>query len=307
MSYLSRVFAMRKDDIKNRLDALDTKINLLLGQGDKPAPYTLHGWLDIWFATCKPSTLSEKWLAVLRCNIKRIKTVTRDKPLNLYAPLELLTALYSVPMSYTRSVCYDILKNAFAYAVQCGHILSSPMDKTERVKHTRTVGRALSFDEQRRFVQAIEGDSLRPLYLFYLLSGCRCSEALSLRWSDIDFNAGQIHIHGTKTPCANRYVPLFPQFRALLADLPRDSVRVFPYTYYAVEGRFKRLKRLCGFSFRLHDLRHTFATRCIESGISLVTVSKWLGHSSITTTASIYAHILTDFERAEIARFDPKI
>lgn len=143
--------------------------------------------------------------------------------------------------------------------------------------------------------------------MFYLLSGCRCSEALSLSWSDIDENARLIHIHGTKTPRANRYIPLFPQICAILNEIPRDGQILFPYTNNAVKSHFRRLKRKYGFNFRLHDLRHTFATRCIESGISIFTVSKWLGHTNIYTTANTYAHLLTDFERQEIERFNPKI
>lgn len=308
MSYLSRVFIMRNDDIKNKLQVLDNKLNLLIGQSapDIPAP-SLHGWFEIWFSTCKPPTLSKKWRDNIRRNIERLKALTCDKPLTLYAPAELMQAVFAVPMSCTRCDCYNLLKAVFDYALRLGYILANPMDKTERIRHTRDKGRALTVDEQSRFITAIAGDNLQALYLFYLLSGCRCSEALALKWSDIDENAGQIHIHGTKTPRANRYIPLFPQIRALFADLPRVGVFVFPYTYNGVKSRFQRLKRVCGFSFRLHDLRHTFATRCIESGISLLTVSKWLGHSNISTTANIYAHILTDFERQEIERFNPKI
>ena len=271
-----------------------------------PCPYTLHKFFDIWLSSCKPPTLSKKWLSVLRCNIARMKSLTCDKPLNEYTAAELMKAVFAVPMSYTRSNCYNLLKAVFGYAARLGYVFSNPMDKTERVKHTRDNGRALTLDEQRQFLNAIEADILKPLYLFYLLSGCRCSEALNLKWGDIDFNACQIHINGTKTARANRYVPLFPQIRAVLADLPRSGVFIFPYTYDGVKSHFQRLKRRFGFSFRLHDLRHTFATRCIESGISLLTVSKWLGHCNISITANIYAHILTDFERQEVERFDPK-
>lgn len=300
---------MKKDDIKNKLDILERKINTILTQAapTAPAPYTLHGWLAEWFAVYKPPTLSKKWRDNLRRAIDRIKAATPDKPLNDYSPADLLQAVYTVPTSFTRQTVYYVLKAAYEQAARLGYVLSNPLDGTDGIPHRRKRGKALTLDEQARFLQALDGDCRKPLYLFYLLSGCRLSEALSLTWTDIDESAGQIHINGTKTPRADRYIPLFPQIRALLADLPRDKENIFPYTKDAIEGHFGRLKRKCGFAFRLHDLRHTFATRCIESGISLYTVSKWLGHTSITTTAAIYAHLLTDFERQEIERFNPKI
>ncbi len=299
---------MKNNDIKNKLDLLSSKLDMLITPpAERPAPFTLHCWLETWLATYKPPTLSKKWLAVLRNNIERIKALTIDKPLNEYTPAELLNALYSVPLSYTRSVCYDLLNAAYKQAVRLGYVRSNSLDGTPKIKHIRQIGRALTLDEQRQFIQALEGNPRKPLYMFYLLSGCRCSEALSLSWSDIDENARLIHIHGTKTPRANRYIPLFPQIRAVLDEIPRDGQIIFPYTHNAVKSHFRRFKRKHGFNFRLHDLRHTFVTRCIESGISIFTVSKWLGHTNINTTANIYAHLLTDFERQEIERFNPKI
>lgn len=230
-----------------------------------------------------------------------------DKTLNEYTAQELLQALYKVPMSYTRCACYNLLRNVFAEAVNLGYILSSPLDGATAIKHYRQRGKALTVDEQRQFLELLQGNPRKPLYLFYLLSGCRCAEALAIRWNDIDYNAKQIHIYGTKTPKANRYIPLFPEIIRLLDELPRKGDKVFDYTYYAVKNHFERLKRKYGLKFRLHDLRHTFATRCIECGISIFTLSKWLGHSSVNTTANIYTHVLTDFEKQEMAKFNPKI
>lgn len=302
---------MEKDEIKDKLDILESKINALVGRfiPATPAPCTLYEWLAEWLAVYKSPDVSRKWREVLRHAVARVMAALPDKPLNEYTPAELSAALYSVPdsMTYTRWTVYHVLKNAFRQAVRLGYILSSPLDKLAPVIHTRECGRALTVDEQARFLQSLDGDKRKPLYLFYLLSGCRCAEGLALKWTDIDENAGRIHIGGTKTVSADRYIPLFPQIRAVLDDLPRGSVRVFPFTYDGLKSHFQRLKRRCGFSFRLHDLRHTFATRCLESGINILTVSKWLGHSSITVTAGVYSHIQPDFERQEVERFNPKI
>lgn len=299
---------MKNNEIKNKLDILENKINKLLENSmNASTPYKLHGWLEEWFTVFKPPTLSKKWLDVLRCNINRLKALLPDKPLTDYEPQEFATVLYSIPMSYTRSTCYNILRTAYNQAIMLGYILFNPMDGVPEIKHYRKKGRALTIDEQRQFLQIIENNPRKPLYMFYLLTGCRCAEALTLCWSDIDYEAKRIHIHGTKTPKADRYIPLFPQICAILNEMSHNGEILFPYTPNGVNGHFRRIKRKHGLTFRLHDLRHTFATRCIESGISIFTVSKWLGHTNVNTTAKVYAHVLTEFERQEVERFNPQI
>lgn len=60
----------------------------------------------------------------------------------------------------------------------------------------------------------------------------------------------------------------------------------------------KTFHKIC-IGHKLHDLRHTFATRAMECGISIPVVSKWLGHSNINTTARVYTHVLDDHQIQE--------
>lgn len=55
---------------------------------------------------------------------------------------------------------------------------------------------------------------------------------------------------------------------------------------------------------KLHDLRHTFATRCIENGISMKVIQRWLGHASFKTTADIYAEVQDRFNLEESAKIN---
>jgi integrase len=162
-------------------------------------------------------------------------------------------------------------------------------------------------EQQINFLKLIENNRYKLLYRFYLLSGCRKSEAINLRWSDIDFNNKFIHIQGTKTLTSDRFIPLFPAIYELLNLLPKVSDKVFNCTENALNCNFKRLKIKYSLPFKLHDLRHTFATRCLENGISLKLIQKWLGHSRLETTSNIYTHVLTAYEREEILKYDPKI
>ena len=298
-----------------RLETIEKKLDIILralqnGRETLPPANSpmLYAYLDEWLTDFKAPKIKPKSLAVLRSGIETyIKPHIPDKPLTECRASEMLKAIENVSYSYMRQVVYSIFRAVFRRAYQYDLIPSNPAEKLDFVKHTRKKGKALTNDEQSAYVQAIATEPMRPLWLFYLLSGCRCQEALALRWADIDTEQKRVFIRGTKTETAERYIPLFPQLAELLVSLPKDGETVFPYTLRAVQWNFNRIRKQHGFQFRIHDLRHTFATRCLESGIAPNTVQKWLGHASIATTANVYSHILTDFERQEMARFNPRI
>ena len=300
---------------RERLETIEKKLDIILrvlqnGREIIPPANSpmLYAYLEEWLTDCKAPKIKPKSLAVLRSGIETyIKPHIPDKPLTECRASEMLKAIENVPYSYMRQVVYSIFRAVFRRAYQYDLIPNNPAEKLDFVKHTRKKGKALTNDEQSAYVQAIATEPMRPLWLFYLLSGCRCQEALALKWADIDTEQKRVYIRGTKTETAERYIPLFPQLAELLASLPKDGETVFPYTLRAVQWNFNRIRKQHGFQFRIHDLRHTFATRCLESGIAPNTVQKWLGHASIATTANVYSHILTDFERQEMARFNPRI
>lgn len=266
----------------------------------------LYAYLDTWLNEVKAPKIKSKSLAVLRSGVNYyIKPQIADKPLWQVRTYEMLQAIENCPHSYMRQVVYSILRAVFKRAYQYDLIEENPAEKMDFVKHTRKKGRALTHDEQAAFLKAIEEEPTRPLWLFYLYSGCRRQEALTLLWQDIDYKEGRVFIRGTKTENAERYIPLYPELIALFASLPHTDERVFPYTFRSVQWQFDRIRKEHGFDFRIHDLRHTYATRCLESGITTKTVAKWLGHKHSATTDEIYSHLLTEFERQEVAKFKP--
>ena len=134
-----------------------------------------------------------------------------------------------------------------------------------------------------------------------MLTSCRKGEILTLRWTDVDLEAAEIHLGDAKT--GPRAVQLPPTAAGLLEALPRrkDSPRVFPGNDR--DGRFSGggLDHACRIvraatgleDVRQHDLRHSFASREIPLGRSLTMIGKLLGHSDIETTAR-YAHLARD-------------
>ena len=295
------------------LDRRDTLIKMQSQTvaSTRTAPATcplLYEYTETWLTTVKAPKIKPKSLSILRNAFKLyIKPAIKDKPLNKVRAFEMLKAIENCPYSYMRQVVYNVLRAVFKRAYQYDLIADNPAEKLDFVYHKRKKGRALTHEEQTAFMQAIQDDYTRPLWLFYLLSGVRCQEALTLLWRDIDTDHNRIFIRGTKTETSERYIPLFPQIAELFKEIPRTGENVFPYTYRAVQCAFYRIRKQSGLIFRIHDLRHTFATRCLESGIATKTVAKWLGHKRTATTDEIYSHLLTEFERQEVAKFNPKI
>ena len=167
--------------------------------------------------------------------------------------------------------------------------------------HVRERGSPLSPAELSDFLAAIRGQCLEAYYLFLLYTGCRRNEALILRAADVDYKKGQLHIRGTKTAGSDRTLPLFDSVADLLAKItPQNDGLFFPFRPDYPTHHFKKI---CP-AHKLHDLRHTFATRCLEAKIPMIVVKTWLGHSEIATTADIYSHVTAEIDRAAARTLD---
>lgn len=163
----------------------------------------------------------------------------------------------------------------------------------------------LSKEQEYLFLKHIRGNRLENLFRFYLASGVRKSEALSVRWADVDFKQSRIFIDGTKTESSKRYIPLFDSIKLILVKQPHTSEYVFPYADYTVKNAWRWLSdKYADITYSIHSLRHTFATCCYENGISDKIIQKWLGHSKVSTTQNIYIDVLADFEKAAVQRMN---
>jgi len=139
------------------------------------------------------------------------------------------------------------------------------------------------------------------LVRFLAFSGCRISEAKQVLWSDIDAERGEIRVHNakrSKTTSAHdlRYVPIIPAMRELLARL-HDEQKPKPTDRVCVLGECEKsltnaCKKVGASRITHHDLRHLFATRCIEAAVDIPTVSRWLGHVDGGALAmKVYGHL----------------
>ncbi len=145
------------------------------------------------------------------------------------------------------------------------------------------------------------------LIRFLAFSGCRISEARKVTWADVDLSRGEIRVWNAKRSkksngAVTRQVPIVPPMRELLTKLKLRNPK--PADRVCVLGECeKSLTRACkeiGIpKITHHDLRHLFATRCIEAGVDIPTVSRWLGHSDGGALAmKTYGHLRRDHSAA---------
>ncbi len=188
----------------------------------------------------------------------------------------------------------------------CRAIAEYPGRRRERflteAEFTR-LGEALDQVETERGVSASAVAAIRLL----LLTGCRKSEILTLRWEEVALEAAELRLSDSKTGA--RVVSLSEPAVKLLASLPR-----LPGNPWVIPGRkpgthlrklddaWQAVRSRAGLDgVRLHDLRHSFASRALALGEGLPVIGKLLGHARIETTAR-YAHLARDSVRASAER-----
>jgi len=152
----------------------------------------------------------------------------------------------------------------------------------------------LSPEEKQRFLDVIDEDRYKHLFKFFLLTGCRRSEAVRLEWEDIELTNNKIIFRKTKSG-KDRVVYIGLELMQTLKALNRSQLKPFPYHPDWITHLFKRYLRAVGIEkdFHLHCLRHTAASDLARKGFPLTHIKEFLGHSSIKVT-EIYTHALPE-------------
>ncbi len=186
-----------------------------------------------------------------------------------------------------------LLKTMFNKAVEWGRLESSPLKNVKKFKENNGRERILTDEETKRLIGIANGH-LKSILIIALNTGMRRGEILSLSWENVNLSKRCIHIEDSKSG-KSRNVPMNSLVVETLSVIPQDSEFVFfnPMTGKPIKDVKTTFKKTCEKAkikeLRFHDLRHTSATKMIEIGVDLVTVSKILGHSSIQMTMR-YAH-----------------
>ena len=196
----------------------------------------------------------------------------------------------------------QILKPLFAYAVSDGLLQRSPIDNVIIGTYEQEHGTALNRNEERDFIRSFFADSqnvYKQAFIFIMYTGLRRSELASVTidgsWVTV-LSAKQRKGRKEKV----RRIPISPMLQKMLPFIDIEKIKKLNK-----DGMTREFKKAVD-GHHLHDLRHTFITRCQECGIARELVSIWAGHTSdksITTT--VYTHLEQNMELQlkEIERF----
>lgn len=202
----------------------------------------------------------------------------------------------------TATKIYQTLNSIFAFAVGEELIEKSPMRCLTPPKYEKKKGCALTIAEERELIRLLKSGKNSPAIcnalLFLLYTGIRRSELASVKIED-----GFVTVICAKTRKGyqekQRDIPITPMLARLLPNFDiEEMLTVLP------NSLTHAMKQLMP-QHHLHELRHTFITRCQECGVPREVVSVWAGHAPDTTmTSNVYTHFSREYMQKEAAKVD---
>lgn len=204
----------------------------------------------------------------------------------------------------------DTLRLILEFAVKRGLLLENP---ASTIKRRKVVTKEITIPTREEFKSIIaairdldhafgthgKGKDGADLLELLAYSGCRLHEATELRWADLNFESGCITVTGGEKGTKNHLTRIVPMPPALIEFLRRLKEEQLPQPTGFV-SRIKDAKKCLNTAckklelphFTHHDFRHFFATTCIESGVDIPTLSRWLGHKDGGALAmKVYGHL----------------
>ena len=328
------VYGKTYTEVKNKL--LEARRDAFHGSGTPCTEKKFEDLLAIWLETNQvriKGATKAKYQHVIEKHIrpslgkKRLSGITVSLINNfLYSKTASgrLDGRGGLSASYVKTMAI-IIGSAMKFAVAEGYCppLRNPIIKPPLVKSEKQI---LSVAAQRRFenysVHNID-ETVTGIYIA-LYAGLRIGEICALSWKDIDFSAKVLHVRHTlsrsadgsatlaletpKTKASVRDIPLSPVLLSVLHSMKGRSKSEYVVSsknsYIStrtLEYRFKRLfSQLELPEINFHGLRHTFATRCVELGVDIKSLSQILGHANVAVTLNTYVHPSMDAMRKQL-------
>lgn len=296
----------------------------------------LNEWLDTWLNKYVKNTIKPKTYYAYQNMIRlHISPMLGDKDL-YEINAEILQDFINYKVEHgnlinggplatnTIFAIKSILKQALEFAYKLGFINKNYLCLISFPKRIEKEVDAFNLDEQK----AIEKYCLKSNKSNYfgiilcLYTGIRIGELLALSWNDIDFDRKLLFINHTvtnikengiysnilqepKTKSSKRVIPIPINILSCLKKIKKQSKSVFiistrnndMVSIRSYQRTFKRILCKCNIEHKnFHALRHTFATRALESGMDVKTLSEILGHKNATVTLNRYSHSMLNYK-----------
>ena len=309
---------------------------------DKDKNPTVSDWLPTWLNTYKKNNIKprtyEQYEGIIRLYLIPNLGEVRLVDLNETMVQRLYNKLYERGLSArTVRLTNVVLKSALKKAVKLGLIIRNICENIDLPKETKKERRVLTPEEQKILLKTLKETDGGDIYIFALFTGMRRGEVLALTWGDVDFKHKVITIDKSlsriktyvvdgdktklvvgspKTETSNRVIPIVDCLIPLLKKQKEktycdEADLVFPSDAggYIDPGNYnrkfyKKIKKTGLPKTNPHSLRHSFATRTLESGVDLKTTQEILGHSSIDITADLYTHASMSHKKNEIKKLN---
>lgn len=352
-SYLVRIFLGRDENgkqqfhthtVRGKREDAESYLTEKLRELDlcifvEPSKMLLKAYFDKWLSTVAKQRVREATFTSYEYHLEKYVEPTLGKrkladikPLdiqNLYANMQ-KQGIGARTVRYVHS----IMSSAFKQAVKWNMLSRNPCDSVDLPRMVRREMLAFSKEEAAKFVKAAKDDLCGIVLIFGLITGMRPSEYLSVKWSDIDFETGNVSVQRTlvrrkgggwyfgepKTSRSRRSIPLPASLLQSLREHKRHQAErrlklgakwhnndlVFcndgkPLHHRNLAQRnFVSILKSAGLreDFRLYDLRHSCATLLLAAQENPKVVSERLGHADITLTLNVYSHVLPDMQQA---------
>jgi integrase len=304
---------------------------------------TLTDYLERWLETSKPSLRTRSWQQysqIVRQHIIpsigtiRLKDLRPDQVQLFYtAKIDNGTGVRTVQLIHA------VLHRSLAQAMKWGLIARNPSDPVDKPRPKRTEMHTLDLEQVRALLKVVEGEPLEALYHLAVTTGLRQGELLGLRWTDLHWETGTLHVQRQllyvrgrgfvfaepKSAAGRRVVTLGAAMLGklrehrerqelrcrIVGERWQDNELIFPSSIGTpIEARnlvrsLRQLTRQAGLpEIRFHDLRHTAATLMLQQGVHPKVVQERLGHSTISLTLDTYSHVLPSLQQDAADKLD---
>lgn len=285
---------------------IERKMNVLKGTSIKAYKVLLNAVINPRIGNVKVQAIDKRMIEKFRSDVARDISASRS--------------------NYAVAFLHKILDEAVDDEIIAVNPCKIKMLKVEK-KATENIHRALTREEQAKFIEHSKENFFHEMMMFMLLSGVRSGEAFALTWDNVDFKNKVIKIRATyslrmkqtpKSESSERDIPINSAIESVLKSQRKKMeglgwygirTNVFLSTYgnivspETLKFNIEKIASEAGIErFTSHAFRDTFATRYIEAGGTPKTLQTILGHSTLAMTMDLYAHVLPDTKAQEMER-----